>query len=150
MARRLAISLERVHAMQVTRIAIGNKKLVYVILISKPHKYRWGRSRVVYIGTTKNGVSRVAQSAASKSDDVLRKLRGVKDFYVRVITCTARKNVKSWKKLERALILTFRKEYGDIPYCNKQGKNSKWTDELDYFKEARLKDILASLENDVS
>jgi len=146
MPRRLKISLGRGHAMQVTRIAIGNKKLVYAILTPKPHRYPWGRSRVVYIGTTKNGVSRVAQSAASKSDDVLRRLRGVKDFYVRIITCTARKNVKSWKKLERALILVFRKEYGDIPYCNKQGTGYKWTDELDYFKETRLKAILESLE----
>ena len=143
--KRLKISLERLHAMQVTRIAVGKKKLVHAILTPKAVKYSWGRSRVVYIGTTKNGVSRVAESAAARSDKVLS-IRGVNHFFVRIVTCSTQQSVKTWEKLERALILAFRQRYGGIPMCNKIGKSSKWRDELKYFKLERLNGILEGLE----
>lgn len=69
--RRLTVSLSRKHAMMVTRMSLGKKKLVYVIQAQKPLKYPWGRSRIAYIGTTKKGIARFAQSAAAKADDVL-------------------------------------------------------------------------------
>ena len=37
--------------------------------------------------------------------------------------------MKTWKKLERALLLAFRAEYGRIPFCNSQGNRIKETDE---------------------
>ncbi|MHC4679483.1 MAG: hypothetical protein ACYTEK_12370 [Planctomycetota bacterium] len=57
MVKRLTVSLKQKHAMQVTRVSIGRKKLVYMILAKKAMKYPWDRSRVVYIGTTKKGVN---------------------------------------------------------------------------------------------
>ena len=44
--------------------------------------------------------------------------------------------------MERGLILTFRHLFGDVPKCNAQGKSMKWTDELKYFTEKRLRSII--------
>jgi hypothetical protein len=55
----------------VTRVAARHVKLVYVIVADKRLKYPRGRSGIVYIGTTRNGFSRVAQSAADWTDFIL-------------------------------------------------------------------------------
>jgi hypothetical protein len=139
--RRLPVKLMRHEAMWVTRVALHHSKLVYVIVADSMLKYPNGRSRVAYVGTTQNGVSRMAESAAFRTDQVLG-LRGVNTFHVRVITCRAVQHVKTWTKLERALLLTFREEYGSVPYCNSHGKGMAWKDELDYFSYPRLVRLL--------
>ena len=111
MRKRLTISLKKKHAMQVSRVSIGKKRLVYVIVVPRRLKYPWGRSRIAYIGTTRKGVARIAQSAAARAKQVLS-LYGVREFHVRVITCAPRSAVKTWVKLERALLLCFRHQYG--------------------------------------
>ncbi len=145
MKKRLTVTLKPKPAIRVSRISIGKKKLVYVIVASKPQRYRWGRSRVVYIGTTKKGVDRMASSAAARARDVLG-LYGVREFHVRILTCAPRRNVKTWVKLERALLITFRHKYGDVPVCNTMGKNSRADDEFEYFNQRRLERLLEQLD----
>jgi len=144
MSKRLTVTIKQKEAMQVTRVSIGDKKLVYVILANKLLRYPWGRSRIAYIGTTKKGVSRIAQSVAARAEDILS-LRGVRDFSVRVITCPPRPNVKTWEKLETALLLSFRQKYGALPKCNDRGKYMKVRDGFDYFKRDRLEHIIEKL-----
>ena len=144
MPKRLTISLKPIYAMQVTRVSIGKKKLVYAILVNKALKYPWGRSRIVYIGTTEKGVARIAQSVAARAQRVLS-LHGVREFIVRIITCPPRPNVKTWQKLERALLLVFRHKYGALPKCNTQGKKMKQRDEFRYFSRDRLEKVLDML-----
>jgi hypothetical protein len=62
-----------------------------------------------------------------------------------VITCRPRQRVKTWVKLERALLLSFKELYGEVPKCNTQGKNIIEIDEFDYFRRDRLKRILEDL-----
>lgn len=124
MAKRLKISLKRGAAITVNRISVGKLTLVYVLLADKKIQYKTGRSRVVYIGTTKNGIDRVAQSVATKAEEVLEGMWGVWELEARIVTCTPRQNVKSWHKLERAMLLTFREIFGQIPACNTQGKDA--------------------------
>jgi hypothetical protein len=142
--KRLRISLKRSPALEVDRVSIGHLKLVYVICADKKVKYPKGRSRIAYIGTTQNGIDRVAQSAAIRSDRVLN-LHGVNSFQVRIVTCTPRQHVKTWHKLERALILYFRDTYGAIPICNEMGNNMTWRGERDLFAVKRLWDIIEDL-----
>ncbi len=146
MARKLTVSLERNWAMKVTRVSVVGRKLVYVILAERKQQYTNGKSQVVYIGTTQNGVSRVASSAADKTDKVLS-LRGVRHFTVRIVTCAAKQNVKSWTKLERALILQFRELYGEVPKFNKSGKKIRETDEFKHFRRERIRTIVQNLDN---
>ncbi len=142
--RRLSVSLKRGHAMEISRISVGNQKLVYVLLADKKLNYSDGRSRVAYLGTTKNGIDRVANSVAYRAPDVFA-LRGVQRFEVRVVTCTPRQRVKTWVKLERALLLAFRELYGEVPTLNSHGRKIKETDEFRYFARAQLKTILEDL-----
>ncbi len=129
MPGKLTTKLQKTHALEATRIAIGKDKLVYVLIANKSLRYPYGRSRIVYIGTTKNGISRIATSIANHAEDILG-WRGVRQITARVITCKPRQNVDTWKKLERALLLLFRAEYGRVPMKNTAGKNVKELDEF--------------------
>ena len=127
-----------------TKVSIGKNKLVYAILADKRVSYPSGRSRVVYIGTTKKGIGRIARSAAARAKDILD-IHGVREFTVRVITCHPRKRVKTWLKLERAMLLVFKDLHGKVPRCNKQGNRMKERDEFKYFRRRRIERILDDL-----
>ena len=144
MAQRLRISLKKSPAITMRRVALEHERLVYVICADRKLKYPGGYSQIAYIGTTKNGVARFIQSAAYRSWDVLWS-RGVQSFDVRIVTCRARQGFKSWVKLERALIITFREMFGEPPMCNVQGRRIKLADEYERFSEDRLKRIIETL-----
>jgi hypothetical protein len=142
--RRLPLSLKRDEALRVTRVSIGTKKLVYVLVTDKKLTYRNGRSRIAYIGTTENGVKRVAESAAFRARRILS-LRGVRTFHARIVTCRPRPNVRTWRKLERALLLEFRRRYGGVPRRNVQGNRIKERDEFRYFRRKRVGAVIEEL-----
>jgi hypothetical protein len=142
--RKLKVKLRNGVAMRVTRVSIGKKKLVYVLVTPKPQRYELGRSRVVYVGTTKKGIARIAQSVAARANVALD-LHGVEKFEVRVITCAPRQKVKTWEKLESALLIKFREMYGELPRLNKRGKRTGWRDEGDYFNIDRVQRIIEEL-----
>ena len=144
MPRRLNLSLKTIHAVEVTRVAVGNQKLVYVLLADKKFKYPHGQSAVAYIGTTKRGIARVASSAAYRAEDVLSE-HGIRKVIARIITCGPRRRVKTWVKLERALLLLFRAEYGAVPKLNSQGRKIKEGDEFGYFSREAVRKVIQRL-----
>lgn len=144
MAQRLKVSLKPKPALTMRRVALDHERLVYVICADRKLKYPNGYSQIAYIGTTKNGISRVASSAAYRSWDVLWS-HGVQSLDVRIVTCRPRQGFKSWLKLERALILAFREKFGEPPMCNVQGRAMKLRDEFDRFSFERLNRILDTL-----
>ena len=144
MPRKLAVSLKRDEALRATRVSVGRSKLVYLLVADKKLKYKLGKSRIAYIGTTKKGVARIAQSVAARAEDILS-LHGVRTFHARIVTCRPRQRVATWKKLERALLLSFRDRFGEVPKCNSQGAKMKRTDELNYFARARLANVIDEL-----
>ena len=142
--RRLRLSLKRDEALSVTRVSIGKDRLVYILVTDKKLKCQNGKSRIAYIGTTKKGISRISQSVASRAETIL-KLHGVRSFHARVVTCKKRKNVRTWHKLERAMLITFKDLYGTVPMCNSLGSKMKKTDEFKYFAPAAVRTILEEL-----
>ena len=108
-------------AVVVHRAAFKESKLVYVGRANRPYRYASGRSRIVYIGTTKKGARRVASSAARKGVDLLFE-HGIKEVEFSVVTCSKLRAVATWRKLERALLIKFREKYGEVPRGNVQGK----------------------------
>jgi len=144
MPRRLKVALKRDEALRVTRVTIGKNKLVYLLIADKRLKYKTGKSRIAYIGTTKKGVARIAQSVASRADHILS-LHGVRTFHARIATCKPRQNVATWKKLERALLLSFRERFGEVPKCNSHGKRIKVTDEFRYFGSKGVANVIDEL-----
>jgi hypothetical protein len=95
---RLTVSLKRQPAFTATRVTIGKDKLVYVLVADKRLSYEEGKSRIAYIGTTKNGASRVASSVAYRAQEILE-LHGVRSISARIITCKPRQGVETWRKL---------------------------------------------------
>jgi hypothetical protein len=136
--------MSRDPVMQVDRQGIRAQKLVYVILADRRFDYFDGRSKIVYIGTTQRGLNRIASSVAKRAPEVLA-LRGVRRFEVRVLTCRGRQRVRTWRTLERAMIMVFRDRFGEIPLCNSQGEGLREIDEFRYFSRARLERIVDDL-----
>jgi hypothetical protein len=133
-------------AMTVFDAGLKSDKLVYVIVASRNLAYPRGRSPIAYIGSTENGIGRMANSAASKAPEVLA-LHGVKTFDVYPISSHGRPGAKKWwRKLERAFILAFLEEYGATPKLNSQGKMFRRTNEFELFSEEVVKGIITRLE----
>jgi hypothetical protein len=141
---RARVSLKREAALIARRIILRDEKLVYVLVANKKINYDTGRSAIVYIGTTKNGGSRIAASVAGRAKRILS-LHGVTEFSARTLACRPRQRVKMWRKLERAMLIGFKELFGEIPECNVQGKNFKETDEFRYFARARVHRIIEDL-----
>lgn len=144
MLRRLSLSLKRGAALTATRVSIGKNKLVYVLIADKRLRYQKGKSRVAYIGTTKRGVGRVAGSVAARAEQILG-LHGVTAFHARVVTCQPRRNVSTWLKLERALLLSFKQKFGEVPRCNSHGKAMRERDEFRYFNRRGVMNVIEEL-----
>lgn len=129
----------------ISRNAIQNDKIVYILLANRKKNYRYKGSRVVYIGTTKTGAKRIGYSVVIQGEKIL-KTHGITEVEAFVVSCRVRRRVKIWKKLESALALTFRKEYGEVPKLNKTFSKKKETDEYTFFTENRLRSILREFE----
>lgn len=142
--RKLNISLKSKAVLTVNRFPLNSERLVYVLVANRQLRYRHGRSSIAYIGTTKKGLSRIAESAAFHADEILN-LRGVTNVTAKILTCKSRPNVKTWRKLERAMLLTFREVYGEIPDQNHQGEKIKQTDEFKYFNQSAIRKIIGKL-----
>src|SRR6266513_1658430 len=109
-------------AVTITRAALHHNRLVYIAKANKRITYQHGKSRIAYIGTTKNGVYRIANSAAWKAQSLLNE-HGIWQLEFFVVTCSGYKAVKTWRKLERALLIRFRERLGSVPSGNNQGQN---------------------------
>lgn len=123
---------------------VEHDKLVYVMVAKKPLEYKRGKSSIAYIGTTERGEKRVTESLAERADEIFA-LHGVDELVVRVITCTPRQRVKTWVKLESALLITFRGIHGQVPLCNTKGKKMKARDCWRYFSKKRIHSVIEEL-----
>ena len=141
MARKLSIKRSNKIALSIMRSAIRAERLVYIAVANKKIKYQHDRSYIAYIGTTKTGANRIAGSAAARAKELLTE-HGIKRLDFFVVTCTAKQRVETWKKLETALLLTFRCIYGTVPLGNTHGKKMKWGDEKKYFTTKALEQTI--------
>lgn len=117
--RTLKTKISKTSLLTLTRSRQWTKKMVYILAANKSFKYKNGRSRILYIGTTKKGGNRPAASAVNKASEAFYKLHGVKIIEVHIVTCSPRKAMQTWKRLESALLDTFRKRYFQLPMYNK-------------------------------
>ncbi len=128
-------------SLSIHRGAFTDNKLVYVARANRQFRYARGRSNIGYIGTTKNGAWRIATSAAWRGSELLEE-HGVKFLNFHVVTCTPVPGLKSWKKLERALLIRFCERFGEPPWSNEQGDGLRWKNEKAYFTESKLDEII--------
>lgn len=142
----MRVSLSPKPAMTVHRLILRKSKVVYLLVGLKPFKYHGGKSRIVYIGTTKKGADRIASSAAYRAEEILAN-RGFRAMDVYIVSCGSRPGLKSWSYLERALLAEFKALYQELPMCNKQG-GKRYDDRLrKWFKQTTIEKILIKFEN---
>lgn len=115
----LKIKSSKTELLTIKRSPQWASNMVYVLVANKLFRYRNGRSRIIYIGTTKRGAGRPAASAVNKASQVFWKLRGVKTIDVHLATCRPRKAMRTWRHLESALIDAFWNKYHQLPKYNK-------------------------------
>lgn len=138
--RRNTPSLKTPAALVATRVATGKDKCCYILAANKKISYRDGRSRIVYVGTTRKGVARVAQSVAHRSTKILTSW-GVSSFQAHIVTCKPRKKKRSWLRLEGTVLTTFVEMFGQRPKCNKRNGRPDW----DLFRKETIKRIIEDL-----
>lgn len=117
--RKLKVRQPKQALLTITRSREWTDKMVYILAANNARRYRNGRSRILYIGTTKKGANRPAASAVNKASEAFYKLRGVKTIHVHIVTCAPRKAMQTWKRLESALLDAFRNRYFQLPTYNK-------------------------------
>jgi hypothetical protein len=136
--RKVKVSLSSEAVITLGHKAIRSDRCVYVLVTNKHVKYRNGKSRIVYIGTTKRGVRRVASSVAHRAEDALEQ-RGARTVQAHLLTYTGRTGKHNlWKHLERAALVMFQIEYGSIPILNRVGKHFWPGTEFDHFSKRTL------------
>ena len=128
-------------AITITRTAYEVLELAYIAIANKPIRYDHGSSRIAYIGTTKNGVRRVANSAAWKAEELFSR-NGVHTLEFYFIATPRRGKQPTYRNFERALLLRFRERYGSPPVANMHGKKIRRRDGDDYFTSASIEKIL--------
>lgn len=139
------LSVIKTPALTIVRQAIKKDKCIYILVVNKGIEYNWKKSKIIYIGTTKNGASRIGESVVEKAEKALL-LHGVNKIEAFIVSCRPRKKVKMWNKLESAFVLAFRGEYGSVPKYNDKFKKKKPTDEFDYFNKETIIKKLATFE----
>lgn len=117
--RQLKVRSSKTALLTLTRSHQWTDKMVYILAANKSHKYGNGRSRILYIGTTKKGGNRPAASAVNKASEAFYKVHGVKRIDVHIVTCAPRRSMQTWKRLESALLDVFRNKYFELPKYNK-------------------------------
>jgi len=142
--RRLSVMVKWPPAMTVTRVSVRHLRLCYIITTNKVITYPRGRSKVVYIGTTRHGVDRLASSAATRAASILGS-HGITHFEVHVVTCAARQHVRTWWKLERALLISFKQRFGRTPLVNSYGRSFRESNEFHYFARSRIRAVLEDI-----
>lgn len=140
---RLRVSVEG-EAIRATRVLVAAQRVAYVFVASRPIQYRLGRSRVVYVGSSNYGLGRVTASVSDRAPAILGR-HGVATFHAYVLTSAPRQRVKTWHKLERALLIRFRERFGEPPLCNAQGTAMRVAGEFDLFSQARIDSIIDDL-----
>jgi hypothetical protein len=123
--RKLKIKPSRTSLLTLTRSHQWTPRMVYILTANKHLRYRNGRSRILYIGTTKKGPLRPAASAVNKASMIFYKLHGIKAIDVHIVTCSPRRRVPTWKRLEASLLDTFRTRYFELPKYNKVRPRAK-------------------------
>ncbi len=150
MGKKIRISTSDRHpAIVIHKGGIPQDRLVYIALANKPVRYPQSgkRSRIVYIGTTEQGLNRIMSSGAKRAREIFEE-HGIKRLEFFTVYCrSGRQGFKIWwVKLERAMIQAFKDSFYQLPRLNTQGKKD-WSTYYKYFSERRVKKLVSDFSN---
>lgn len=137
------------HVMSIMRDALESECMSYIILANRRMQYKNGGSKIIYIGQTMDGIRRVAESTASRTE--IFEQYDVREIKTYIISCEPRQRKEDmWgdaQNLERAMLKVFEDLYGEreTPKLNRQGAGPHAQDALNCFSETRIRQILRRL-----
>ncbi len=147
-ARTLRVRVSKESALTVDRSSMWKDRLVYILVANKKFRYQSGkRTHVLYIGTTGRGARRPAASAVAKAMSIFGDVHGVKQIGVYLLNCGPRRSVKTWQKLESALLAVFCQRYYQLPIENKKRGEYVNEEDIRYFRRENLVKVLRLLED---
>jgi hypothetical protein len=125
------------------RLNQSKKKVVYFIRGNKSHRYRWGNSRILYIGRTERNAKRPFESLEARAESLLSEY-GMKTLDVVYIEARGRKRLDVSDRLEKASLYYFRQTFGDVPKANVAGSRHLELSEREkrLFNPGRIIDVL--------
>ena len=148
--RRISVRVDvSAPTLQISKLRYWSRKnVVYILRANKPVRSpdnpELKKSRIVYIGESKQGAKRSANSLVAMSNRVFGEQRGVKQIDAHVLTFHGRQGLVARKLLEGYLLKVFEELYGDLPYCNRRG-TSLIARKNPHFRRPRLVSILEKL-----
>lgn len=130
--------------------ATSVEKLVYLLVSNKPFRHGKDYTRIIYVGMTGAGISRIAGSASKRIKEVYDNgiPTGLRRLDAYVIWAKAKrgpqtiKGRKFWSILERALLIRFHEKYGRTPLLNGTGHNMKEMGEFEVFTRKTIDRII--------
>jgi len=87
-------------------------------------------------------------SAVAKAMSIFGDVRGVNQIGVYLLNSDSRPSVRTWQKLESALLATFCQRYYELPIENKKRGEYVHEEDIRYFRREDLVKILRLLEDD--
>jgi hypothetical protein len=146
--RTLRVRVSKGSALTVDRSSLWKNRLVYILVANKTFKYKSGkRTHILYIGTTGKGARRPATSAVAKAMSIFGDVRGVKQIGVYLLNSDSRPSVRTWQKLESALLAAFCQRYYELPMKNKKRGEYAHEEDIRYFRRENLVKILRLFED---
>jgi hypothetical protein len=143
----LRVRVSKESALTIDRSRMWKKRLVYVLVANKKFRYPSGRrTHVLYIGTTGKGAKRPAASAVEKAMSIFGDVHGVKQIGVYLLNSGSRQSVRTWQKLESALLAVFWQTYFALPRENKKRGEYIKEEDIRYFRRENLLRILRAFE----
>jgi hypothetical protein len=142
MTLRVKCSKEPLLTVKRSRQWSKTKRMVYILTAKKPQRYKNGRSRIIYIGTTGKGTQRPAVSAVNKASEAFDELRGVREIETYIVTSGARQSVRTWEDLESSLLAVFVGRYHHLPWYNKKRGSIRYAEDVTLFKRKALEQII--------
>ncbi len=142
----LRVRVSEESTLTIDRSRMWKNRLVYILVANKSFKYDGGRSHILYIGTTGKGAGRPIASAVRKAMLIFGDVRGVKQIGVYLLNSRSRRSVKTWEKLESALLAVFRQTYLQLPRENRKRGEYSREEDIRYFRRLDLLKILRLLE----
>lgn len=135
--------------MSVEIAATKVQRLVYLLVANRPVHYGHDFSRIIYIGTTKHGLRRIAYSAYFRINEAVDRVRGLRRLNVYVVWARSKngpqtkRGMNFWQLLERALLLRFCERYGRPPLLNRTGQRMRARHEFDVFRQKMVDRIIS-------
>jgi hypothetical protein len=127
---------------QLFRMRGPRKSTVYFFVGDRAYNYEEGDSPILYIGETRNQLSRPLTSLAERGARILKKAPRIRTLSVKYVETGRRPRANISEELENAFLFEFEKIHGEKPIGNEQGGHYDKVAYRKWFNRETVHDII--------